>query len=170
MKVFLTACALLASLIAGAAEESAVREVVAVVPPACAPAGIKSLPNQQGSTIELFCRDDVEGEVAAIRKSDGSLYYLCEYVPGGFRPLEIPITEQIFWLNDRVFACVCSGRRYSYYALFRVDAESPVPQALAAMPAVRGVFYSKIEWKWQGNTLEGVDINGKKVITLSDYK
>ena len=167
-KNLIIACALFASFFVNAAEESAVKEVITVVPQKSVPSGIKSLPNQQGSTIELFHRDDVEGEVAAIRKSDGNLYYLCEGVPGGIRPLEIPITHQIFWLNDRAFACVCSGRKFSYYAMFRVDLESPVPQAVVSLPIVKGVFHSKIEWKHLGDTIEGFDINGKKVITLSN--
>ena len=164
---FIVACAFWVAFFVGAAEEDVVKEVIAVVPQKCVPSGVKSLPNQQGATIELFCREDMEGEVAAIRKGDGELYFLCEFVAGGVRPLEIPITHQIFWLSDRVFACVCSGRRFSYYAMFRVDPELPVPHAVESLPIVRGVFYSKIEWKSRGNVLEGFDINGEKVITLS---
>lgn len=164
----ITVGALLASLFAHATEEPAVKEAITVVPQKSASARIKSLPNQQGSTIEMFYRDDMEDAVAAIRKSDGSLYFLCNYELGeGYRPLEVPITNQIYWLNDRVFACVCSGRKFSYYAAFRVDTEAPIPHAVEALPVVRGVFYSKIEWKVDGNTLEGYDIHGKKVISLS---
>ena len=169
--VFIIACALFASLFVNAAEESTVKEVIAVVPQECSPTGVKSIPNKQGDVIEIYHRtdrDDTEGfDVAAIRKSDGKLYFLCEWEYGRVRPIEVDVTTQILWLSDREFACVSSGRKFSHYAIFRIDtANASIPQTIDAMTIVRGYACYRVMWEVEGDTLVGYDRYEEKSIVL----
>lgn len=169
-RIIIMAYLLIASFRLNAGEAETTKEVVKVVPSEVSQTGIISLPDQTGARIEILRRPDMESEVAALQKN-GETLYLFQYCPGGICPLEIPVTRQVFWLNEKVFACVSSGRRFSFYAIYEIEDSSPAPisHAVWAYPTVNGTIYSKAEWTVRENNLEGLDRNGKIIISISTH-
>ena len=144
------------------------KEVVKIVPQKVSQTGIVSSPDQTGAVIEVFYRPDMGSRVAAIRKN-GNILYLFQYCVGGVCPLKIPATDQVFWLNEKVFACVSAGRRFSFYAIYKISDSSPsiISQAVEAYPKAHGTIHCKVEWTVRENKLEGTNRYGKLIISLS---
>ena len=96
--------------------------------------------------------------------------YLFQYCAGGICPLELPVTQQVFWLKKNVFACVSSGRRFSFYAIYEIEDSSsaPISHAIWAYPTVNGIVHYKVEWTVRESNLEGLDRDGRVVISLSN--
>lgn len=127
---------------------------------------IKSGPNPAGLVIVCLYRKDISNEALALRSKDGKMIYFYQY---GIKkmPLVPPVTEKILWLGKDTFACVCSGRRNSFYAIYHIEWEDKdnTDNTIWAYTEASGVLHSPVKWEMNKGKLEGY-LNGQPYISI----
>lgn len=127
---------------------------------------IKSDPNSEGSVIVCLYRKDISNEALALRTKEGKMIYFYQH---GIKtmPLVPPVTEKILWLNEDTFACVCSGRRNSFYAIYHIEWEDKdnTDNTIWAYTEAGGVLHFPVKWEINKEKLEGY-LNGRPYISI----
>lgn len=108
---------------------------------------VQSAANADGSVVELLRRADIQGEVLALRRSGGCRQFLYHRNPVGEFPAQPGVTTQIYWLSQDSFACVCSGRQLSGYALYRLAPDDDAPGTLHVWKENSGSYTFRVDWQ-----------------------
>ena len=109
---------------------------------------VQSAANADGSVVELLRRADIQGEVLALRRKDGSRLFLYHRNPVGEFPAQPGgWMQHIYWLTPDPFACVCSGRRLSDYVLYQLAPDADAPGTLHVWKENEGSFTFRVDWQ-----------------------
>ena len=116
-----------------------------------------SEPNSKGQRIIVFQRNKNNSEwnnYLALKEADGSVRFFY-YIHVNVQAPEV--TRQIMWLDDTHFACVCSGRRRSFYGVYEMDsaADNEYPALQVLYPVATGAVHMHMTWRVQGKALIG---------------
>ncbi|MCH5284128.1 MAG: hypothetical protein J1E42_00895 [Akkermansiaceae bacterium] len=163
MKKYICAIgAMLLVALAPAADEKAPRFTPECLQELTAPIQEKEIqlisePNSKGQRIIVFHRDGNNSEwnnYLALKEADGAVrFFYCFHVN-----VQAPeVTQQIMWLDDTHFACVCSGRRHSLYGVYEMDsaADDEYPALHLLYPVATGAVHMRMTWRVQGKALIG---------------
>ncbi len=128
---------------------------------------VQSAANADGSVVELLRRADIQGEVLALRRKDGSRLFLYHCNPVGEFPAQPGgWMQHIYWLTPDSFACVCSGRRLSDYVLYQLAPDDDAPGTLHVWKENEGSFTFRVDWQVvEGNLV--ASRNGKTLMVLT---
>ena len=108
----------------------------------------QSAANADGEVVELLRRADIQGEVLALRRKDGSRLFLYHRNPVGEFPAQPGgWMQHIYWLTPDSFACVCSGRRLSDYVLYQLDPDDDAPGTLHVWKENSGSYTFRVDWQ-----------------------
>ncbi len=91
-----------------------------------------------------------------MKRQDGSLITLYQY-GAGIIPVTPPVTQQILWMDNDTFACVSSGRRCSFYEVYRLERENPDNRGttLCCLTMAEGCLKFRAIWSIRGGKLVG---------------
>lgn len=122
----------------------------------------QSLPNSTGEVVFLKYDDNAKGYILYMKKNDGAIIKLFSY-GAGIVPVTPPVTEEILWLNDNYFACVCSGRQNSFYAIYEIAREEPdnTMHSTCVYQRAEGRFMFLINWHVEDGILKALSRYGK---------
>lgn len=89
-----------------------------------------------------------DGYVLMLDSPDGTLRLLYESPKLlDFYPISPELIAEIFWITDDVFACVCSGRRRSYYAVYELAREDSTDTTMGTYELAQGVVGFQANWR-----------------------
>lgn len=90
-----------------------------------------------------------------MRKNDNTIIKLFTYGAGTVA-VTPPSTEEILWLNDNCFACVSSGRKKSFYAIYDIAREEPenTQHSTIIHQLAEGCFCFRVSWRTEEGTLK----------------
>lgn len=133
----------------------------------------RSASNANGEKILVYRAEavlDEEGQagalILAMQSEKGKIRPLIEDSYGK-RSIVPPTFHHIFWLDDDYFACVCSGRLRSFYALYKIRRESPEGSELEPTYVMaEGTIRHRVEWSVQDGELTA-KLKGKVIMSLS---
>ena len=128
---------------------------------------VQSAANADGSVVELLRRADIQGEVLALRRKDGSRLFLYHRNPVGEFPAQPGgWMQHIYWLTPDSFACVCSGRRLSDYVLYQLDPDDDAPGTLHVWKENSGSYTFRVDWRVVEGKLEATH-RGRTLMVLT---
>ena len=120
-------------------------------------ASCQSLPNNKGEIVFISFDASVKESTLFLRKNDNTIIKLFTYGAGKVA-VTPPPTEEILWLNDDCFACVSTGRRRSFYAIYDIDREDPgnTQHSTIIYQLAEGYFCFRVSWRTEEGTLKAI--------------
>ena len=118
-------------------------------------ASCQSLPNNKGEIVFISFDASVKAHTLLLRKNDNTIIKLFTYGAGTVA-VTPPPTEEILWLNDNCFACVSSGRKKSFYAIYDIAREEPgnTQHSTIIYQLAEGCFCFRVSWRTEEGTLK----------------
>ena len=118
-------------------------------------ASCQSLPNNKGEIVIISFDASVKESTLFLRKNDTTIIKLFTYGAGKVA-VTPPPTEEILWLNDDCFACVSTGRRRSFYAIYDIDREDPgnTQHSTIIYQLAEGYFCFRVSWRTEKGSLK----------------
>lgn len=115
----------------------------------------QSLPNSAGEIVFLKRDATAQDPILYMKKKDGTTTEFFSY-GAGIVKVSPPATEEILWLNDDCFVCVSSGRRNSYYAIYRIARGEPDNTMLSThiYQLAEGCYRFKVNWHVENGILK----------------
>ena len=141
----------------------AVNSDAAIVMDTLEEAMCQSLPNSAGEIVFLKTDATAQDPILYMKKNDGTTTELFSY-GAGIVKVSPPATEAILWLNDDCFVCVSSGRRNSYYAIYKIARESPDNTMLSTLvyQLAEGCYRFNVNWYIENGILKA-SLNNKTI-------
>lgn len=117
----------------------------------------QSLPNNKGEIVFISFDASVKEFTLLLRKNDNTIIKLFTYGAGKVA-VTPPPTEEILWLNDDCFACVSTGRRRSFYAIYDIAREDPgnTQHSTLIYQLAEGHFCFRVSWRTEEGTLKAI--------------
>lgn len=118
-------------------------------------ASCQSLPNNKGEIVFISFDASVKESTLFLRKNDNTIIKLLTYGAGKVA-VTPPPTEEILWLNDNCFACVSTGRRRSFYAIYDIAREDPgnTQHSTIIYQLAEGYFCFRVSWRTEKGSLK----------------
>lgn len=132
-------------------------------------ASCQSLPNNKGEIVFISFDASVKESTLLLRKNDNTIIKLLTYGAGKVA-VTPPPTEEILWLNDNCFACVSTGRRRSFYAIYDIAREDPgnTQHSTIIYQLAEGYFCFRVSWRTEKGSLK-VTRYDKTISSISIY-